>query len=178
MATSATARSLKLRIAAITTPVWTGRLLPNDAELRARFYPQGPDFTGLTLRSIRFERHGPGCILRVDLPVASDVPGYSHVQAHLGFVAVEDLRLSGATLPATVSIEFAKRPRCRLAVAVIGESLRLRLTCAEQVRFGKFSVHNSPPDAVDDGPHEFTSRVDQRLHTVVPGPEVGTYHAY
>ncbi|MEV8440705.1 hypothetical protein AB0425_25260 [Actinosynnema sp. NPDC051121] len=128
------------------------------------------------LRSIRFERRGPGCTLRVDLPVASDVPGYRRVQAHLGFLAVEDVRLSGGALPATVSVEFAGRPRARLAVSVTGASLRLTLTCAEQFRFGKVSVHNSPPDVVDDGTHEFTSKLDQRLYTAVPGPEVDTYH--
>ncbi|MFE9746400.1 hypothetical protein ACFYOT_15965 [Saccharothrix saharensis] len=130
------------------------------------------------LRSIRFERRGPGCTLRVDLPVASDVPGYSRVQAHLGFLAVDDVRLSGAALPATVSVEFAPRPRARLAVSVTGEALRLTLTCAEQFRFGKVSTHNSPPDAVDDGPHEFTSKLDQRLYTAVPGPEIDTYHEH
>ncbi|MFD1147940.1 hypothetical protein [Saccharothrix hoggarensis] len=133
--------------------------------------------TGLVLRSIRFERRGPGCTLRVDLPVASDVPGYRRVQAHLGFLAVDDVRLSGgAVLLATVSVEFAERPRARLAVSVTGEALRLTLTCAEQFRFGKISAHNSPPYEVDDGPHEFTSRLDQRLYTAVPGPEIDTYH--
>ncbi|MFD7652881.1 hypothetical protein ACFV4N_02735 [Actinosynnema sp. NPDC059797] len=154
------------------------RLLSNDQKSLARFYPQGPDFTGLLLRSIRFERRGPGCTLRVDLPVASDVPGCSRVQAHLGFLAVDDVRLSGAVLPATVSVEFEERPMARLAVSVTGESLRLTLTCAEQFRFGKVSAHNSPPDAVDDGPHEFTSRLDQRLYTAVPGPEIDTYHEH
>ncbi|MGW4112572.1 hypothetical protein ACWEFJ_16990 [Actinosynnema sp. NPDC004786] len=145
----------------------------------ARFYPQGPDFTGLVLRSIRFERRGPGCTLRVDLPVVSDVPGYRYVQAHLGFLAVDDVRLSGgAVLPATVSVEFTQRPRARLAVSVTGESLRLTLTCAEQFRFGKISAHNSSPDAVDDGPHKFTSRLDQRLYTAVPGPEIDTFHEH
>ncbi|GGP44947.1 hypothetical protein [Saccharothrix coeruleofusca] len=161
----------------MTTPVWADRLLPGDQKSLARFYPQGPDLTGLVLRSVRFERRGPGCTLRVDLPVASDVPGYSRVQAHLGFLAVEDVRLSGGTvLPTTVSVEFEQRPRARLAVSVTGESLRLALTCAERFRFGKVSVHNSPAEAVDDGPHEFTSRLDQRLYTAVPGPEVDTYH--
>ncbi len=155
------------------------RLLLHDQKSLARFYPQGPDLTGLVLRSIRFERRGPGCTLRVDLPGASDVPGYSRVQAHLGFLAVDDVRLSGgAVLPATVSVEFEERPRARLAVSVTGESLRLTLTCAEQIRFGKISAHNSPPDAVDDGPHEFTSRLDQRLYTAVPGPEIDTYHEH
>jgi hypothetical protein len=131
------------------------------------------------LRSIRFERRGPGCTLRLDLPVASDVPGYSRVQAHLGFLAVDDVLLSGgAVLPATVSIEFAERPRARLAVSVTGESLRLTLTCTGQFRFGKVSAHNSPPAAVDDGPHEFMSRLDQRLYTAVPGPEIDTYHEH
>lgn len=155
------------------------RLLPNDQKSLARFYPQRPDFTGLVLRSIRFERRGPGCTLRVDLPVVSDVPGYSRVQAHLGFLAVDDVRLSGgAVLPVTVSVELAQRPRARLAVSVTGESLRLTLTCAEQLRFGRISAHNSPPDTVDDGPHEFTSRLDQRLYTAVPGPEIDTYHEH
>ncbi|WP_367131882.1 hypothetical protein [Saccharothrix sp. HUAS TT1] len=130
------------------------------------------------LRSIRFERRGPGCTLRVDLPVASDVPGYSRVQAHLGFLAVEDVRMSGAVLPAVVSVELEERPRARLAVSVTGESLRLTLTCAEQFRFGKISAHDSPPDAVDDGQHEFASRLDQRLYTTVPGAEVDTYHEH
>lgn len=128
------------------------------------------------LRSIRFERRGPGCTLRVDLPVASDVPGYGRVQAQLGFLAVDDVRLSGAALPATVSIEFAERPKARLAVSVTGESLRLTLTCAEQFRFGRISAHNSPPDAVDDGPHQCASKLDQRLYTAIPGPEIDTYH--
>ncbi|MEJ2851863.1 MULTISPECIES: hypothetical protein [unclassified Saccharothrix] len=144
----------------------------------ARFYPQGPDLTGLVLRSVRFERRGPGCTLRVDLPVASDVPGHSRVQAHLGFLAVDDVRLSGGPLPATVSVDFADRPRARLAVTVTGRSVRLTLTCADQIRFGKVSAHSTPPDAIDDGPHEFTSRLDQRLHTTVPGPEVDTYHEH
>jgi len=176
--TPATARSPERRSTTITTPSWADRLLPDDAKLLARFYPQGPDFTGLVLRSIRFERRGPGCTLRVDLPVASDVPGYGYAQAHLGFLAVEDVRLSGATLPATVSIEFEERPRARPAVSVTGESLRLTLTCAEQFRFGRISTHNSPPDAVDDGPHEFASKLDQRLYTAVPGPEIDTYHEH
>jgi hypothetical protein len=153
-------------------------LLPNDARLLARFYPAEPDLTGLTLRSVRFERRGPGCTLRVDLPVASDVPGYHYIQAHLGFLAVDDVRLSGGPLPATISVEFAERPKVRLAVTVTGESLRLSLTCARQIRFGKISAHNSPRDTVDDGPHEFTSKLDQRLYTVVPGPEIDTYHEY
>ncbi|ONI92601.1 hypothetical protein ALI22I_03185 [Saccharothrix sp. ALI-22-I] len=161
------------------TPAWAGRLLPNDAKLLARFYPDQPDLTGLVLRSIRFERRGPGCTLRVDLPVPSDVPGYDRVQAHLGFLAVDDVRLSGAPLPTEVSIDFAAaRGPARLAVTVTGESLRLSLTCAEQIRFGKVSAHNSPPNAVDDGPHGFTSKLDQRLYTAVPGPEIDTYHEH
>lgn len=157
----------------------TDRLLPHDQKSLTRFYPQGPDLTGLVLRSIRFERRGPGCTLRVDLPVASDVPGYSRVQAHLGFLAVDDVRLSGgAVLPVTVSVEFEERPGVRLAVSVTGEALRLTLTCAEQFRFGKVSVHDSPLDVVDEGPHEFVSRLDQRLYTAVPGAEVDTYHEH
>lgn len=57
---------------------------------------------------------------------------------------------------------------------VTGESLRLTLTYAEQFRFGKVSVHNSPPDVVDDGPHQFANRLDQRLYTADPRPEVDT----
>lgn len=174
----ATAKFPERRSTTIRSPAWADRLLPNDAKLLARFYSRGSDLTGLVLRSIRFERCGPGCTLRVDLPVVSDVPGYSRVQAHLGFQAVEDVQLFGATLPATISIEFAERSRARLAVAVTGESLRLALTCAEQFRFGKISTHDSPPDAVDDGPHEFTSRLAQRLYTAVPGPEIDTYHEH
>lgn len=160
------------------TPTWVGQLLPNDARLLARFYPEGPDLTGLMLRSVRFERRGPGCTLRVDLPVASDVAGYQRIQAHLGFLAVEDVALSGGPLPTTVSVEFADRPRSRLAVAVTGESLRLSLTCASQLRFGRISAHNAAGGEVDDGPHEFASKLDQRLYTVVPGPEIDTYHEH
>ena len=160
------------------TRTWVDQLLPNDARLLGRFYPDEPSLAGLTLRSVRFERRGPGCTLRVDLPVASDVAGYERIQAHLGFLAVEDVALSGGPLPATVSVGFADRPMSRLAVTVTGGSLRLSLTCASQIRFGRVSAHNSPVGAVDDGPHEFASKLDQRLYTVVPGPEIDTYHEH
>jgi hypothetical protein len=38
------------------------------------------------------------------------------------------------------------------------------------------STHTNPPNDVDNGPHAFDSKVDQHLHTTVPGPEVHTYH--
>jgi hypothetical protein len=160
------------------TSLWVDRLLPSDARLLSRFYPTEPHLTGLTLRSVRFERYGPGCILRIDLPVASDVPGYRYIQAHLGFPAVDDVRMFGGPLPVMVSIEFTEWPQRRLAVTVTGESLRLSLTCADQIRFGRISFHNSSPDIMDDGTHQFTSKFHQLLHNVVPGPEDTNYHEY
>jgi hypothetical protein len=179
MRTPETDRSPERRSTTITTPAWAGRLLPNDARLLERFYPEPPDsLTGLTLRSIRFERRGPGCTLRVDLPVAPDVPDYEHIQAHLGFLAVADVEMTGGALPARVTVTFAPLPQSRLTVTVTGESSRLSLTCADQIRFGKISAHNTPPGQIDDGPHAFASKLDQRLHTAVPGPEIDTYHEH
>ncbi|WP_033443024.1 hypothetical protein [Saccharothrix sp. NRRL B-16314] len=42
-------------------------------------------------------RRGPGCTLRVDLPVASDVSSYSRVQAHLRFPAVNAAQVASRT---------------------------------------------------------------------------------
>jgi hypothetical protein len=150
------------------TRTWAGRLLPNDARVLARYFPQPPELTDVVLRSVRFERRGPGCVLRVDLP--------GPVQCSLGFLAIDDVTLSGGRLPEPVTISMRDEPLNRLAVEVTGESVRLALTCADQLRFGRVSTHGTPPAEPDLGPHVFASKLDQHLYTSVPGAEVDTYH--
>jgi hypothetical protein len=151
------------------TRTWADRLLPNDAQVLARYFPDPPDLTGVVLRSMRFERRGPGCVLRLDLP--------GPVQGSLGFLAIDDVRLTGGRLPGLVTISMREQPVRRLAVEMTGEDVRLSLTCADQIRFGRVSTHDTPPDELDLGPHAFHSKLDQRLHSSVPGAEVDTYHA-
>ncbi|GAA2697021.1 MULTISPECIES: hypothetical protein [Actinosynnema] len=156
------------------TPAWADRLLPADAALLARCFPDGrADLGGSLLRALRLDRVGPACSLRLDLP--GDGP--ESTQAHLGMLAVADVELAGGALPQRVDVEITDRPGHRVAVVVTGASLRLTLTCAEVLRFGRVSAHDTPPGAVDDGPHRFVGKLDQRLHRVVPGPEDENYHA-
>ncbi|WP_440898952.1 hypothetical protein [Actinosynnema sp.] len=156
------------------TPAWADRLLPADAALLARCFPGGrAGLSGSLLRSVRLDRVGPACSLRLDLP--GDGP--EHTQAHLGMLAVADVELAGGALPQRVDVEITDLPGRRVAVVVAGGGLRLSLTCAEVLRFGRVSDHDTPPGAVDDGPHRFVGRLDQRLHRVVPGPEDENYHA-
>lgn len=152
------------------TRAWADRLLPSDARKLAEFFTTPPDLTDLVVRSVRFERRGPGCTLRVDLP--------GGVQCHLGFQAVDDVVLSGGTLPDIVTVELSPRPQARLAVLATGRAVRLSLTCAEQIRIGRFSTHNASAGEPDTGPHSFAGKVDQRLYTTVPDPEIDTYHEH
>jgi hypothetical protein len=150
------------------TRTWADLLLPNGVHALARHFPSPPELTGVVLRSVRFEHRGPGCTLRLDLP--------GPVQCNLGFLAVADLVLTGGRLPDKVTISVLEQPAGRVAVDVTGQSARLSLTCADQFRLGRVSTHKTAPDALDLGPHVFDSKVDQRLYTTVPGPEVDTYH--
>lgn len=152
------------------TRAWADRLLPSDASKLAEFFTTPPDLTDLVVRSIRFERRGPACTLRVDLP--------GGVQCHVGFQAVEDVVLSGGTLPDIATVEFSPLPQARLAATVTGKSLRLSLTCAEQIRIGRFSTHNASAGELDTGPHTFAGKLDQRLYTTVPDAEIDTYHEH
>lgn len=149
---------------------WANLLLPNDRATLDRHFPSPPELTDVVLRSVRFERRGPGCTLRLDLP--------GPVQCNLGFLAVDDVMSSGDRLPERVTISLRERPVARLAVEVTGGSTRLSLTCADQIRFGRVSTHDTPPDQVDDGPHVFDSKLDQRLYMRVPGAEVAAYHEH
>ncbi|MFD1049035.1 hypothetical protein ACFQ1S_27615 [Kibdelosporangium lantanae] len=150
------------------TRTWADHLPPGVVRKLERHFVSPPDLVDVVVRSIRFEHRGPGCTLRLDLP--------GPVQCNLGFMAVEDVRLNGGPLPDTVTISLSPLPLPRLAVTVTGTSTRLSLTCADQLRFGRVSTHPTPPAEVDTGPHVFDSKLDQRLYTTVPGPEVHTYH--
>ena len=152
------------------TRAWADRLLPGDASKLGRFFATPPELTGLVVRSVRFERRGPGCTLRVDLP--------GGVQCHLGFQLVENVTCVGGPLPDIASVRYRPLPRARVAVEVAGTSLRLSLSCHEQFRIGRFSTHQATDTELDTGPHTFAGTLDQRLYTTVPNAETDTYHEH
>lgn len=122
-------------------------------------------------------------LLRMDLPVFPNVlptewkdSVVDSVQCHLQFLAVADFELADCRLPSSVSISVEPRPDRRLFVSIANGSVVIDFTSSDSLQVGHFSAYLSGTDGTDESIHVFLSRIDRRLYTVVPPPDVENYH--
>lgn len=146
---------------------WAGLL--RNPEALTGLYATIPPLTGVTLRSLHFDRRGPGLTLRLDLPSFPDreVPqewaerGLDRFQCQIQFLAVGDLVLDGWAPPAVADITLAPRERRRIAVTVDTPPGRTVFTSSDSLLAGRLSAYRDPADGIDRGPHAYVSRVDR-----------------
>ncbi|MGP3775625.1 Imm50 family immunity protein [Streptomyces sp. SDT5-1] len=160
-------------------------LIPADPEPLRRLYGDFPSLGEFRLRSINLDWRGPSLALRVDLP---DFPVHPPeewvtqdcdvVQCHIHFAAVEDLDLQEWNPPTKAQLTAAptEQPRM-LDVSVHGPGVLLRFRSHESVVISHISAFRAGPDASDEVPHHFLSKLDARRFSMLPGTHEKTYYA-
>lgn len=157
-------------------------LLQSGEKLLA-LYSAGPPLTPVRLRAVHLSRFGPAVTVRADFAEFPDRPlgewaglGLDTLQAHLAFGDVDDLRIDQLSLPAVASVAVEAMDRRRMRVQMSGDNCGLCFTATDTVLVGHVSAYRLTQGTVDDGPHQFVSRLDQRLYKVVPDPTAKPYH--
>lgn len=155
-------------------PVWADLLV--GAERLTSLYTGLPPLEGLVLRSVHLSPYGPGLKLRVELPRYPDRPLPAWVEARcdrlevqLHFLAVgEDLRMRGLPRQTVVGVRLRSLARHRLRVLVQGEGFSLGYTASDSLQVSHLNAYRSGDEDPYLARRHFESRVDQRLHTVLP----------
>ncbi|MFD7293033.1 Imm50 family immunity protein [Streptomyces sp. NPDC059897] len=163
----------------------TAPLVPVDPEPLRRLYGDFPRLDEFRLRSVNVNRWGPSLVLRVDLPefpahppeewVASEC---DVVQCHIHFGAVERLELQAWNPPTWARLSTAPTEQARMIdVSVQGAGLALRFRGHESVAIRHISAFRATPDASDEVPHHFLSKLDARLFSTLPGTHEKAFYA-
>ncbi|WP_323187200.1 Imm50 family immunity protein [Streptomyces sp. NBC_00006] len=152
-------------------------MIPVNPEPLRRIYGEFPSMDEFRLRSINLDVRGPSLALRVDLP---DFPAHPPedwaanecdvVQCQIHFAAVEPLDLQAWSPPTMAQLTAVptEQPRM-LDVSVDGPGVSLRFRSHESVAIRHISAFRATPDASDEVPHRFLSKVDARLFSTLPG---------
>jgi hypothetical protein len=154
-----------------------------DPTVIGRLYSPIPALEDVILRSVHLSTRSPAVLLRMDLPIFPNVlprewkeAAVDRVQCHLQFLAVADFELTDCQLPFAASISVEPRPERRLLVSISNGPVKIGFTSSDSLQVGHFSAYLSGADSTDESEHVFLSHVDRRLYTVVPPPDVKTYH--
>jgi non-ribosomal peptide synthetase component F len=157
------------------------QLLP-DGEKLLSMYSDAPPVSPLNLRSAHLSRYGPSVTIRADLMSFPDRPppewaalGLDTLQVHVTFLAVDDLALVQCALPALVSVSMDEIGQRRMLVELSGGDFALHFTSSDTALVGHVSAYLRD-GLIDDGPHRYLGKLDQRLYSVVPDPTVKAYH--
>lgn len=167
------------------TVTWS-QLLVHSERLTA-LYAELPPLEHLVLRSVHLSPYGPGVKLRVELarfpdraPLTWTEAACDRFEAQIEFLAVgEDLRMRGVPDRTVVDVGLSPLVQVherRIRVTVHGAGFSLDFTALAALKAGHLNAYRSIDADPDTAQRWFESRVDQRLHQVLPPTTAKTFY--